>query len=105
MMGNYHCNEMLGWLFGQASPCMGAGGGRIAGRAALQARQNLRQSCAPVPQQVAKQGQHGVQGLRHLVEGQAGQLFFNASRPRSRKKCRSRHRVVWRCQPCQLRPS
>ena len=92
-------------MFRQASPGVGTGGGRVAGRAALQARQDLRQDGASVPQQVAKQGQHGLQGLRHLVQGQAGLLFFSASLPCSRKKCRSMHRVMWRCQPCQLRPS
>ena len=98
-----HCNEKSGWLFRRASPCVGMGGGCIAGRAALQEVQDPYQHRAPVPQPAAKQGQHGVQGLRHLVRGQAGLLFY-ASQPRSRKKCRSRHGVVWRCQPCQLRP-
>ena len=56
-------------------PGVGAGGGRIAGRVALQTRQDLRQDCASVPQQVAKQGQDGIQGFRHLIQGQAGLLF------------------------------
>ena len=34
---NCHCNEKPGWLFHQATPGVGMGGGRIAGRAALQA--------------------------------------------------------------------
>ena len=68
-------------MFCPVSPRVGTGGGRIAGRAALQARQ------AP----------------RHLIQ-RAG-LFFGLSLSCSRKKCRSMHRVMWRCQPCQLRPS
>lgn len=57
-------------------PCVGAGGGRIAGRVALQACQDLRQPCASVPQQVVQQGQHGVQGLCHPIQGQAGLVFL-----------------------------
>ena len=90
---NCHCNEKLGWLFHQATPGVGMGRGRIVDRAALQEVQDPRQPRAPVPQPAAKQGQHGVQGLRHLVQDQAG-LLFDANLPRSRKKCRSRHRVM-----------
>ena len=103
--GNCHCNEKSRWLFRQASPGVGTGRGRIAGRAALQAVQDRCQQGVSTPSQAAKQGQHGVQGLRHLARGQAGLFFLSASLPRSRKKCRSMHRVMWRCQPCRLRPS
>ncbi len=37
--------------------------------------------------------------------GSGRAVFLRASWPCRRKKCRSRHRVAWRCQPCQLRPS
>ena len=103
--GNCHCNEKSGRLFNQATPGVGTGGGRIAGGAAPQAVLERHQQGTSVPAQAAQQGQHGLQGLRQLVQRQAGLFFLRARRPRSRKKCRSMHRVMWRCQPCQLRPS
>ncbi len=71
-----HCNEKSRWLFGQAAAGVGAGGGRLAGHAALQAVQDPLQPRAAVPQPAAPQGQHGLQELRHLAQGQAGLFFF-----------------------------
>ena len=73
---------------------MGTGGGRIVGHAAPQVVQELLQPRAAVPQFLAPQGQHGVQDPRHLARRQSGLLFLSASQPCSRKKCRSRHRVM-----------
>ena len=54
---------------------MGADGGRIAGHVALQADQEPLQPCAAVPQPLAPQSQHGIEELRHLIQGQA-ELFL-----------------------------
>ena len=89
-----HCNEKSGRLFDPTTPGVGTGGGGIAGGAAPQAVLERRQEGTTIPAQAAKQGQHGLQGLRHLVQRQAGLFFLSPSLPRSRKKCRSRQRVM-----------